>query len=90
MLGDAGIEAVVREEFLTPEQAEAGFRHDQVQVGGLGADRAVALRDGDRGGGGYLEAYAAAVTAAGVNDLYSIQKRETEPPNRVARSAMRP
>jgi hypothetical protein len=71
MLRHAGVEAVGREEFLTFEQAKAGFRHDQVQIRGLGADRAVAFCDRDAGRGADFEAHAAAVAAAGVN--YSIQ-----------------
>jgi hypothetical protein len=71
MLRHAGVEAVGREEFLTLEQAKAGFRHDHVQIRGLGADRAVAFCDREAGGSADFEPDPAAVAAAGVN--YSIQ-----------------
>src|SRR5687768_7372117 len=97
MLGDSGIKGIGREVFLALEQPEAGFPHDQVQVGGLGAHRAVALGDLDLGWGFDLEPHAAAVAAAGVDYSillsrlpYSIQKSAADPPENVANSARRP
>jgi hypothetical protein len=93
VLRDAGIEAVDREEILTFEEPKMRFGHNQVQITGLGADRAVALGDGDLAGRENLEGYAAAVAAAAMGDFYSrcrIQMKALEPARRVKSSATKP
>src|SRR5262249_7813284 len=66
VLRGAGVEGVSGEHIPAREQGEALRGHDEVQVTGLAADRAVALVHGDPGGGEDLETQAAAVAAAGV------------------------
>jgi len=64
-----GVEAVAGEEFGTLQQAEAGFFHDQMEKPGPAADRAVAVLDRQLGRGSDLEADAAAVAAAAMDDF---------------------
>ncbi len=69
MPGDAGVERVGRERRVALHQPEVGARHDQVQEGRLGADRAVAALHRHRRRRPDLEAHGAAVTSASMRDL---------------------
>src|ERR1041385_4445217 len=60
----AGVERVRGERILAPKQAEPRLRHDQMQVAGFGADRAVALGDLQSGWGLDFETDPTAVTTA--------------------------
>ena len=64
MLRDAGIEAVSGQRIRATEELEALRRHDQVQIAGEAADRAVAIQGDQRRGRPHCEANPAAMTTA--------------------------
>ena len=67
VLRDPGVEGVGGEILLALEEAEPAGGDDQVEVGGLGADRTVTELGIELGGGIDLETNPTAVTTAGVS-----------------------
>ena len=63
MLRGAGVERVGRQRLAALKQSESGARHDQMEITGLGAYRAIAFRRRQLGRSVHLESDAAAVTA---------------------------
>jgi len=68
MLCDARIEAVGSQHFTAAHQGKPVGRHDQVQVAGLAADRAVAFGHPDPRGRQHLKPHSPAVAATSVFD----------------------
>ena len=68
MFGGAGVKSIGSQCVHALQQPEPGFRHDEVQIGELGTNRAVAFDNLNYGGGLDLEAHLAAMAAAGVRD----------------------
>src|SRR5487761_1158931 len=68
MLRRAGVESVSREHVLAREQLEVLRAHDEMQVAGLAAHRAVAVRARPSRGRERLESDPAAVAAPAVRD----------------------
>jgi hypothetical protein len=69
MVRSPGVKAVAREGIGALKQAKAGFFHDQMEKTGPAADRAVAVLDRELGRASDLEANAAAVAAAAMDDF---------------------
>jgi len=68
MLCDSSVESVGGQRFTAAHQSKPVGRHDQVQVAGLAADRAVAFRHPEPRGCLHLEPHSPAVTATRVLD----------------------
>jgi hypothetical protein len=72
VLGDTGVEGVGGEVFFSADNSEFRSRYDQVEIGGHGADGAVAEPDLDLRGSFNLEPNFAAMTTAAVGDQLGI------------------
>ncbi len=73
MLRDSGMEGIGRKGLGTLKKLESGSRDDEMQIGELVADRAIALVDFNLIRGNNLEPYSSTVATAFVGDHHSPQ-----------------
>jgi hypothetical protein len=87
MLGDAGVEGVHGEVFLSLQQPEPGFGNDEMQKAGLGTDRAIAVLTNDPLGSLDFEDDRFAVATAAID--HGFPSHEKMPTSRNPRTTLR-